>query len=149
MSKLEASKRSLEDKLKEAELQLETEKILKRKKIMKDKNEVSRANETASKMARNIETLQNKIKLLEKEKFEIESKNHSSPKKKTKLYTRNQKMESGSNRRGSGSRSALNKFSSVNKLQGLSHSQSNDILLTGSRDRCISNYKNKDNRDLS
>ena len=66
MSKLESSKRCLEDKLKEMELQLETERILKRKRKVKDKNEVWRANETASKMARNIETLQNRIKLLEK-----------------------------------------------------------------------------------
>ena len=66
-----------------------------------------------------------------------------------KLKTRNQNLENSSKRRGSGSRSALSKFTSINNLQGLNHSQSNDILLTQSRDRWISSFKNKDKRDFS
>ena len=40
MSKIEANKRGLEDKLKEVEMELETERILQRKRKVKDRNEV-------------------------------------------------------------------------------------------------------------
>ena len=149
MSKIEANKRGLEDKLKEVEMELETERILQRKRKVKDRNEVWKANETASKMARNIETLQNRIRMLEKEKSDLETKRQSSKSKLDRMKTRNINFDTNSKRRGSGSKSALNRFSSINKLQGLNHSQSNDIILTQSRDRCISGFKTKDNRDLS
>lgn len=40
MSKIEANRRGLEDKLKEVEMELETERILQRKRKVKDRNEV-------------------------------------------------------------------------------------------------------------
>lgn len=55
MSKLEASKTKVEERLKQVEMELETEKILRRKKKVKDKNNTSKVNEMTTKMTRSIE----------------------------------------------------------------------------------------------
>ena len=71
---MEASKNKIEEKLKKTEMEVETERILRRKKKIKEKNETSKINDITSRLTRNIEYLQNKIKMLEKEKFNLEGK---------------------------------------------------------------------------
>ena len=134
-------------KLKKAQMELETEKILKKKKKNKEKNQNGRINEITSRLTRSIESLQSKIKILEKENKELEAKVHI--KKKFKKSSRNPKNLASSfknNRRNSDNLTSKIYFNHKAQKALLNHSNSSDFLLT--RPRQDSKLKN-DFRDAS
>lgn len=129
LSKMEAGKNKIEEKLKQTELELETERILGRKRKMKDKNSQNKINELTSKLTRSIETLQLKIKDLEKEKQQLEDSNVKLHKRTT---FKTQKRAS-SNRRSSDGRLSGNCNRNQHRRDALVHSNSNDALFLKSK----------------
>jgi hypothetical protein len=150
LSKLESGKNKLEEKLRQVESELETEKIVNRKLKAKDKSESTKASELTMRLTKTIDTLQNKIKLLQKEKKDILDKSGRKIKNKTlkpqKKYTKNAWINS--RRNSTSSHVNLTKKRLNNIKSRLLHSQSNDALLL----KCKNREKSKDKsalRDLS
>lgn len=146
MSKLEASKTKLEERLRQVEMELETEKILRRKKKVKDKTDASKYNEMTTKLTRSIECLQSRIKELEKEKRENEEKAKNQIKKRKLLTEVSQSNQSFKiTRRSSEQHATPNHYNTNRPKTKLSHSQSNDALLLKSKLNETLKTKNRDN----
>ncbi|CAI2380246.1 unnamed protein product [Moneuplotes crassus] len=130
LAKMEASRDRMEERYNKSQLELETEKLQKRKKNKKEKQESSRANEATSKVTRNIEFLQNKIKVLEQEKLELEQKLL-----KQKVYKKASRVKDRKKSMKNEADMEIFQFnkSPMIKQPTLSHSQSNDLLFSRTR----------------
>jgi len=138
MSKMEASKNKLEEKIKQVETELEAEKLVNRKRRANDKTQSSKYDEMTSRLAKTIEIMQNKLRQLEKENAELESKQEDikqikvlGPQKKysnlTNVLSRKESITTVK-KKNCGSKK-------LRKVNQLIHSQSNDALLLKSSKR--------------
>ena len=138
MSKMEASKNKLEEKIKQVETELEAEKLVNRKRRANDKTQSSKYDEMTSRLAKTIEVMQNKLRQLEKENAELESKQEDikqikvlGPQKKysnlTNVLSRKESITTVK-KKNCGSKK-------LRKVNQLIHSQSNDALLLKSSKR--------------
>lgn len=138
MSKMEASNNKLEEKIKQVETELEAEKLVNRKRRANDKTQSSKYDEMTSRLAKTIEVMQNKLRQLEKENAELESKQEDikqikvlGPQKKysnlTNVLSRKESITTVK-KKNCGSKK-------LRKVNQLIHSQSNDALLLKSSKR--------------
>ena len=109
---MESKKRKLEEDLKKVELKLENEQILKRKKKQKEKVETSKVSEITTKLTKNIDALQKRIRKLENENSIIKERESLFTDKRNSLLRK----------------SSRNNLITSNGKSGLCHSQSNDAL---------------------